>query len=137
MSVQHRIKFDNTRRIKTKDFIRKGILITGVMRFKTYQGHPACRIWFRGENLFAEIRTTCMYPTQRNFAVDTSTARFHHWHHRTESCISTECMSMQEAKNMVYAWFEQQGFHRTGWWNTYFPPMSELRNYKPIIEYYL
>ncbi len=129
--VNHRIKFDPQAKYTVKDFLRKGIIITCVLRFKN-QNRPHCRIFFRGENLFAEIRTCC-YGT---LAIDTSKASSN-YNTKDEQCITTECKSMREAKSMVWSWFESQGWHQKASYNAHFTPMKELSHYKPIINYYL
>lgn len=131
--VHPRIQYDKSAKYKVKDFLKKGILITGVLRWKDYRNIPNIRVFFRGENLFAEIRTTCYGNT---FAVDISKAN-NHWYHRTDSCLTTECKTLQEAKNIVWAWFESENWHKEPYYNTYFTPMSQLSHYKPIIEYFL
>lgn len=102
MSVEYRAPIPD-RMYTTKDFYDKGIILTQYLRvpFNT-KGQPQwARFVFRSNGLLGTIRYTC-YGT--SWAVDIQTE----W--GNETCLTTECKTIREAKSILYAWFKGEGF---------------------------
>ena len=115
------------------DFYKKGVVLTSVNKSYHYQTNkPKIRITFRSNGLLGLIRTTCYGDT---YAVDVRWG----WWTNEDTCITTECKSLREAKSVLYMWFKSKGFVKsneelkTNWsWNTMKLPNIQL-NLNPII----
>lgn len=106
MSVKYQgIKPD--RNYSTKDFLDKKIVITRLSRGRNYKNEIYFRAVFRSNGLLGVIRSTC-YSNVNNgnfeYAVDVS------WGWHEDTCLTTECKTIREAKNILFMWFESKGF---------------------------
>lgn len=101
MSVQYRgIKPERNYRII--DFYNNGVVVSWFAKFRKHKTNkPLIRCIFRSNELLGEIRTTCYGDT---FAVDVKCE----W--GTDSCLTTECKSLREAKSILFEWFKSKGF---------------------------
>lgn len=102
MSVQYRGKVPD-RNYTVNDFYNNGVVISWFAKFKTYEGHVVIRCIFRSNGLLGEIRTTCYGDT---FAVDV----WWGWWTNEQTCLTTECHSLREAKSILFEWFKSKGF---------------------------
>lgn len=91
---------------KVSDFLEKKIFLTMLLKWKDYKGLHHIRAVFRSNGLLGEIRTTCYGDA---FAVDVKWG----WHTFEQRCLTTECKTIQEAKNILLTWFHEQGFKKT------------------------
>lgn len=84
------------------DFYNKGVVISLVRKFKDYYTQkPMIGIVFRSNGLLGEIRST-----GDSFAIDVQWG----WWSNEQTCLTTECKSLREAKSILYTWFESKGF---------------------------
>lgn len=92
--VTYRGRLPKTQK-QTKDFFEKGVILTQYIRSKKF-----FRVVFRCDGLLGLIRSTY----EGKYAVDVSTEQ------GRLSCLTTECTSLREAKNILYVWFEDHNF---------------------------
>jgi hypothetical protein len=106
MSVQYRGK-EPERNFCINDFYANGVVIVGFgiwRHHQTNKRHLSCT--FKSNGLSGTIRTTCYGDT---FAIDVR------WGRRfagycEETCLTTECKTLREAKSILYVWFREKGF---------------------------
>lgn len=91
---------------KISDFLKKDIFLTMLLKWVDYKGLHHIRGVFRSNGLLGEIRTTCYGDT---FAVDVKWG----WRSNECQCLTTECKTIQEAKNILLTWFHNEGFKKT------------------------
>jgi len=105
------------RNYSVEDFRLKKIILTSYIRSRTaYNKSIFFRAVFRSNGLLGTIRSTCYSDLNGRpfeYAVDVIAE----W--GTEHCISTECKSIREAKNILYMWFKSKGFS---------VPVAEIKN---------
>jgi hypothetical protein len=93
------------RNYTVNDFRDNKVILTKILRWTSYDGHPNMRAFFRSNGFSAEIRTTCYHDT---YAIDVRT----NWWNKS-TCLTTECKSLKEAKSILFTWFEEQGFYKS------------------------
>lgn len=92
------------RNYTVKDFQEKGITVRVGAKWKDYtKGFPSITVGFRSNGLRGTIRTSCYGNT---FCVDFRWG----WHTSEETCLTTECKSIREAKSILYMAFKEKGF---------------------------
>jgi hypothetical protein len=82
------------------DFLSKNIILSWKIRFKT-DNKPSLRAVFRSNGLIGEIRSC-----GNTLAIDVRWG----WWTDQQSCITTECKNMKEAKSILYMWFKSKGY---------------------------
>lgn len=128
MSVICRGNYDYSN-AKLKDFSDNKIYLTMFCKFRNYKDtFSLIRAVFRSNGLLGEIRTTCYGDT---LAVDVSSE----W--GESRCLTTECKSVQEAKNILLTWFKSKGFSKKSLknWREYhlgYNPPKQLSMFKTI-----
>jgi hypothetical protein len=108
MSVKYRGETPE-RNFSIRDFYTEGVVIVSFAIWRDYQTnkrHLSCT--FRSNGLSGTIRTTCYDDT---FAIDVR------WGRRfagycEETCLTTECKTLREAKSILFVWFREHGFSR-------------------------
>lgn len=104
MAVQYRGKvlYSNCKLI---DFFENKVYLTMFLKFQIYKcDFTSIRAVFRSNGYLGEIRTTCYGDS---YAVDFDTE----W--GMSRCLTTECKSLQEAKDVLFTEFSKVGFYRT------------------------
>jgi hypothetical protein len=85
-----------------KDFYKNGIVISWWAKFKN-NNKTCLRVIFRSNGLLGEIRTTA---DSKSYAIDVRWG----WWSSQESCLTTECKSLKEAKSILFEWFKSKGY---------------------------
>ena len=91
--------------VKTCDFYNKGIILTQYGRtFKSKYTEAWARFIFKSEGLMGIIRRDCY---NKNWCVDVQNSWWN-----GDTCLTTKCKTIQEAKDILYQWFKEQNFKK-------------------------
>lgn len=82
-------------------FLEKAIDLSWCIRFRNYKNEPQFRAIFRSNGLLGEIRSC-----GKTWAVDVRWG----WSSDQQSCLTTECKNIREAKSILFLWFKSKGF---------------------------
>lgn len=131
MAVHYRGKVPE-RNFTIHDFHANGVTLTS---FSMWRGHKSkkrnIRYVFKSHGFIGIIRTTCY---ENSFAVDVVWGK--QWAlYPNESCLTTECKTLREAKSILFVWFREHGFKLHS--ATQVVPRVEFKNFQGTVSPFL
>jgi len=106
MSVHYRGNVPE-RNFTIHDFHANGITLTSFQMYRNHKSNKRhIRCVFRSHGFTGIIRTTCY---ENSFAVDVIYGKQCDLY-PNDSCLTTECKTLREAKSILFVWFRENGF---------------------------